>query len=121
MRAPGHRAFNFAVTLAGLLAIKDKRGLQPLPHPLIAAPLSATLATLPDLLEPALTPHHRQVFHSIAFGVVVGTAVYEAYRWQPTSPGEEILRALALIGGSAYLLHLAGDILSSKGLPLVGR
>lgn len=28
------------------------------------------------------------------------------------------MRVLALIGGSAYLLHLVGDMLTAKGLPL---
>jgi len=121
MRAQGHQALNFTVTLVGLLAMKDKPGLRSLPHPLIAAPLSAALATLPDLLEPAVTPHHRQVFHSITFGVIVGAAMYEAYKWEPKTPGQEVLRTLALIGGSAYLLHLAGDMLTAKGLPLIGR
>jgi len=107
--------------LAGLLSIKDKPGLRPLPHPLVAAPLSAALASLPDLLEPALTPNHRQVFHSVTVGLVVGAALYEAYKWEPETPGQEVLRTLALIGGSAYLLHLVGDMLTAKGLPLIGR
>lgn len=121
MRAPGHQALNFTVTLAVLLAVKDKPGMRPLPHPVIAAPLSAALATLPDLLEPAMTPHHRQAFHSVALAAILGVAVYEAYQWEPETPLQEVLRAVALIGGSAYLLHLAGDLLTAKGLPLIGR
>lgn len=32
----------------------------------------AAFATrLPDVLEPALHPHHRQFFHSIAFGALI--------------------------------------------------
>lgn len=120
MRAQGHQALNFAVTLVGLLVVKDKPGFRPLPHPVIAAPLSAALATLPDLLEPAVTPNHRQVCHSLAFGLVVGACVYEAYRWEPETPTQELLRGLMIIGGSAYLLHLFGDMLTAKGIPLVG-
>lgn len=121
MRAHGHQALNFTITLAGLLAMKDKPGLRPLPHPLVAAPLSAALATLPDLLEPAVTPHHRQVFHSVIFGVAICASMYEAYKWETTTSGQEILRALMLIAGSAYLLHLVGDMLTAKGLPLIGQ
>lgn len=121
MRAQGHQVLNFTVTLAGLLAMKDKPGLRPLPHPLVAAPLSAALASLPDLLEPAVTPHHRQAFHSVTLGLTVGAATYKAYKWEPQTPGQEILRALALIAGSAYLLHLVGDMMTPKGLPLIGR
>ena len=121
MRAQGHQVLNFTITLVGLLAMKDKPGMRPLPHPAIAAPLSAVLATLPDILEPATTPHHRQVFHSVMLAAAIGVAVYEAYQWEPATLGQEILRALALIGGSAYLLHLVGDMLTARGLPLFGR
>lgn len=121
MRAQGHQILNFTATFAGLLAIKGKDGVQPLPHPLIAAPLSAALATLPDLIEPAVTPNHRQAFHSITFAAIVGAALYKAYHWEAETQAQEVLRALALIGGSAYLLHLLGDLLTAKGLPLLGR
>ncbi len=121
MRAQGHQAFNFLVMSAGLLARKDKPGVRPLPNPAIAAPLSAVFATLPDILEPAVTPDHRQGFHSIALAVILGFAVYEAYRWEPDTPAQEALRDLVIIGGAAYLLHLVGDMLTAKGLPLVGR
>lgn len=121
MRAPGHQTLNFTITLAGLLAMKDRPGVRSLPDPLLAAPLSAALATLPDLLEPAVSPHHRQAFHSVIFGVIVGTALYEAYKWEPETPTQEFLRYLALIVGSAYLLHLVGDMLTAKGLPLLGH
>lgn len=121
MRAQGHQVLNFTVTLAGLLAIKNKPGLRPLPHPAIAASLSAVLATLPDLLEPATTPHHRQVFHSLTLAAILGFAVHEVYCWEPEATMQEFLRALVLIGGSAYLLHLVGDMLTAKGLPLIGR
>lgn len=121
MRAAGHQLFNFTVTAASLLAMKDKPGVRPLPHPMVAAPLSAVLASLPDILEPALNPHHRQVFHSLAFASLVGLGVYEAYKWEPTTQTQEMLRMLALIGGAAYLLHLLADMFSVRGLPLVGH
>lgn len=121
MRAQNHQILNFSVTLAGLMVARDKAEIRPLPHPLIAAPLSAALATLPDLIEPAVTPLHRQAFHSIAFAMILGFAIYEVYRWEAATPTQEILRSLALIGGSAYLLHLAGDMLTAQGLPLLRR
>lgn len=121
MRAKGHQALNFTVTLVGLLAMKNRPGVRPLPNPAIAASLSAVLATLPDILEPAVNPHHRQGFHSVALAVILGIGVYEAYWWEPDTPTQEALRSLAIVGGSAYLLHLVGDMLTAKGLPLVGR
>lgn len=78
MRAQGHQILNFTVTLAGLLAIKDKSGVRSLPHPAITASLSAALATLPDFLEPAITPNHRQFFHSITLAAILGFSVYDS-------------------------------------------
>lgn len=121
MRARGHLLINFTATAVGLLAIKDKPGIRPLPHPLVAAPLSSVLALLPDILEPAVTPHHRQGFHSLAFAVVIGRGVHQAYNWEPANPAQELMRTLALIGGSAYLLHLLADLFTARGLPLIGR
>lgn len=121
MNAAGHQLFNFTVTAASLFAVKDKPGMRPLPHPVVAAPLSAVFASLPDILEPALNPHHRQLFHCLAFAGLVGIGVHEAYQWEPETPAQEVLRLAALIVGSAYLLHLVADMFTPRGLPLIGR
>ena len=77
--APNHRLINFTVTAAILAAHEPKLGQPRLPHPLVGAPLSAALATLPDILEPALkNPNHRQFFHGLIFATVVGVGVYKA-------------------------------------------
>jgi len=113
---------NFAATAAFLAVYEQKPGQRPLPHPIVAAPMSAVLATLPDILEPAMNnPNHRQFFHSVLFAILVGWGVYEAYRWQPDEPIEKLLRIVLLVTGSAYLLHLAADALTARSLPLIGK
>lgn len=90
-------------------------------HPLVAACIGAGCGTLPDLLEPATNPNHRQFFHSVAFTVVLGGVAYKVYHWQPETEGEQILRRVLLIAGCAYFVHLLADATTPKSLPLLGR
>jgi inner membrane protein len=77
--------------------------------------------TLPDLIEPATHPHHRQFFHSVLFAVMVACAVYRLHHWEPETDGAALLRVLSLIAGGAYLAHLALDAGTPRSLPLIGR
>jgi inner membrane protein len=119
--ATTHRLINFTATAVFLAAQERGSSQHPVRHPLLGATLSATLSTLPDLIEPAIHPHHRQFFHSLTFAALVGYGVYKAYRWEPQTPSQELLRLLAIIGGSAYLLHLIADFTTARSLPLLGR
>jgi len=120
--AATHQLVNFTVTGVALAAYEPRPGQPSLPHPAVAAPLSAAMATLPDFLEPATNgPHHRQFFHSLVFAGVVAWGVHETYQWRPTTPFEELVRTIVLVGGSAYLLHLVADAFTARGIPLVGH
>lgn len=90
-------------------------------HPLVAACLAGGCGTLPDLIEPATSPHHRQFFHSILFAAALGYTLYRTYRWQPTSEPDQIGRSIVLIAGGAYLIHLAIDATTARSLPLIGK
>ena len=90
-------------------------------HPAVAAATAAGFGTLPDVLEPALHPNHRQFFHSVLFAAGVSVALYKLYKWKPETEGGELLRALSLVVGAAYLVHLAMDSLTRKSLPLIGK
>jgi inner membrane protein len=90
-------------------------------HPFVAAGLGAGFGTLPDILEPAFHPNHRQFFHSVAFGMLVGLGLYKTYQWAPDSTLGEVFRAVALVGGTAYLVHLLMDATTTKSLPLMGK
>lgn len=110
-----------ALTLAIAAAHEEQNGCVQTTKPLTAAVAGAMLGTLPDILEPALHPNHREFFHSLACAGLIGLGIFRAYRWEPTSEVEEILRFLLLTAGGAFLTHLAMDALTSKGLPLLGR
>jgi inner membrane protein len=92
-----------------------------LPRAAIAGIGGYCCGTLPDLLEPATNPHHRQFFHSLAFAVLLGYGTYKLYQWQPESSAGELVRVLGLLAGGAYLTHLALDATTKRSLPLVGR
>ena len=90
-------------------------------HPLFAGSVAAGCATLPDLLEPALHPNHRQLFHSFAFAAILGVGMYKLYQWEPQTEGQQILRRVLLLAGGAYLVHLAMDFTTPKSLPFLGK
>lgn len=77
--------------------------------------------SLPDLLEPALHPDHRQFFHSVAFALALGVGMREVYAWAPAEPWQCWIRGAALAAGSASLMHLAMDATTPKSLPLLGQ
>ena len=90
-------------------------------HPVVAAGAGAACGTLPDILEPAVHPGHRQFFHSLAFVGLVGYGLHRVYRWEPQDFKQRIVRSLVLIAGTAYLVHLVLDANTPKGLPLLGK
>lgn len=119
--APTHRLINVVVAGAGLVALHEHGKGERLPDPVVGATLSGCFASLPDLLEPATNPHHRQALHSLAFAGLLGYGVYRLYEWHPETPGEELLRTLGLMAGAAYLLHLAADFCTKRSLPVIGK
>jgi inner membrane protein len=89
--------------------------------PLVSAGLAGCLGSIPDMLEPATNPNHRQFCHSVLAGVFVIWSLKKIYDWQPATPAQEFLRYLSLIAGGAYTIHLVQDALTKKSLPLIGR
>jgi membrane-bound metal-dependent hydrolase YbcI (DUF457 family) len=89
--------------------------------PMAAGGATVLLTRLPDRLEPAIHPDHRQFFHSLAFAAMVGYATQRAYRWQPTEDWQKLLKWLAVLAGVGYLTHLVCDAVTPRSLPLVGR
>jgi inner membrane protein len=117
--AAQHAGFNLmAGTVVGLAA-QHHDGKAVDAKPLALGLAAAALPSLPDLLEPALHPNHRKFFHSISFAVGLAYGVHRVYRWEPESELEQLMRLLLLVGGTAYLGHLALDAFSAKSLPLV--
>lgn len=89
--------------------------------PFASAGLAACFGCLPDRLEPAVHPNHRQFFHSLAFGALVFYVGKKVYEWRPEDDFDKATRYVALVGIAAYCVHLAMDALTKKSLPLVGK
>ncbi len=120
--AQTHRLVAATVVGSYCYAQEASRGHQePSIKPIAGALLAGHLTQLPDLLEPALHPNHRQFFHSWAFAGLLGLATYQVYRWEPETPLQEVARFSLLAGAAAYFIHLLLDAGTSKSLPLVGK
>ncbi len=103
------------------IAYADSRNKTLTLKPVAGGVIAALSSSLPDMLEPAIHPHHRQFFHSLAFGTLLGYGAYKLYKWEPTEEAHKIARYLLLIILSAYLLHLLMDSFTSKSIPLIGK
>ena len=89
--------------------------------PFALAGLAAKTAKLPDMIEPALHPNHRQFFHSLGFAGLLGYGMYELYKWETEDELEKLLRLAGLAIGGSYLIHLLCDARTPKGLPIIGK
>lgn len=121
MRAPAHAAISGVSAFALVSFIKHQYPAARLPHPAFAALVAAFASGLPDVLEPATSPHHRQFCHSAAFAALAISAMKKLYDWVPGTPGEALVRDVLLGVGFGYMPHLCADATTAMGLPLVGK
>ncbi len=110
-----------ALVIGGFSLSQNTGSEEALKRSLLHSSVAALATNLPDLLEPAINPHHRQFFHSMVFGGLVVYAGCKLYRWSPEERWERVARNLLLVGCGSYLLHLLADSFTPRGLPLVGR
>ncbi|EGT3625448.1 metal-dependent hydrolase [Morganella morganii] len=114
-----HMLVGAGVSVATAFLDKNKH---PVSHHIAIAPVvGAFMGKLPDILEPAFHPNHRQFFHGVTVLTLLSAGLVKAYRWSPEDPLEKFFRELMLIGGVAYLSHLICDASTPKGLPLLGK
>lgn len=90
-------------------------------NPVLAIGASTVFSKLPDWIEPATTPHHRQFFHSVCFFTILGYGLKKLYEWKPEDKSGQILRFLTLCAGAGYVSHLVLDGLTPRSLPLLGK
>jgi len=88
---------------------------------MLAIGASTVFAKLPDWIEPATNPHHRQFFHSISFLAMLGYGLKKTYDWKPEDTGRQIFRFLTLCAGAGYISHLVLDGFTPRSLPLLGK
>jgi membrane-bound metal-dependent hydrolase YbcI (DUF457 family) len=120
MRAAAHVAISGASAFAAVSVLRHHHPTARLPDPVFAAVVAAIASGLPDLLEPASSPRHRQFCHSAAFAALVTTAMRKLYDWMPQTPGEVLTRDVLLGIGFGYMAHLCADATTPMGLPLLG-
>lgn len=70
---------------------------------------------LPDILEPAYHPNHRQLFHSFA---ILCLSLYGAYKIQ-SSDWDIILKNICTACLLSYALHLIDDSGTPKKIPII--
>lgn len=120
MNAAAHQV-TAALSMGLLLHVEEARRGESTAWPIAGAGVAALATNLPDVLEPAMTPNHRQFFHSLLFAGILGYGLYRLYGWDAETPEQKFLRTVGLIAGGAYLVHLALDATTKRSLPLVGR
>lgn len=121
MNGPAHKAIGAAACVAAFAVIDKQPSQQSAAHhPILVALLGAWGGSLPDKLEPAsIGPHHRKFFHSLVSLGAVGYGVYQAYKWEPQTEWEKLLRVVLIAVGLGYLSHLIADFTTPKGLPII--
>ena len=118
-RATEPATFNFIAVTTAAAALRHQER-RPVDGSCIAiGAATACLPSLPDIVEPAMNPNHRKFFHTITFALGLGYFVHLVYKWEADGEWERLARVAMLIGGCAYLAHLARDAFTAKSLPLV--
>jgi len=110
-----------AVLIGGYLLAREGERRKNTHAPLTGSILAAICTNMPDWLEPAMNPHHRQFFHSIAFAAMIGGGMYKLSQWETQTEGEKFLKFCLMVVGGAYLVHLAMDACTRRSLPLLGK
>lgn len=119
MNGPTHRLVAGLGIAATAVHLEQQNGKQRTAIPLAAGVVGAFCTNLPDILEPATSPNHRKVFHSVACVVVLIAGFKKAWAWQPEDDLGKLLRFVALAGTAGYLVHLALDSTTKRSLPLI--
>lgn len=103
------------------LADREQKEGKPTLQPLVGGFAASVLTRLPDLLEPACTPNHRQFFHSVVFASLLGVGLYKLHQWHPEETTDKFWKTLGMLAVSSYLIHLALDATTAKSLPIFGK
>lgn len=115
------RQWTAGLAVAFHLADGEQKAGKATLEPLAGGFAACVLTKLPDLLEPATTPHHRQFFHSLGFASILGIGLLKLNQWQPDGAADKFWKALGMLAISSYLIHLTLDTTTAKSLPLIGK
>lgn len=118
--ALAHRSGAALLVGSALLSIESQK--KEYTHaPITGSAVAAICTNIPDWLEPAMHPHHRQFFHSFAFAGLVGYGMYKACKWEAETDFDKFIRLCLLAAGAGVLIHLAMDSATSRSLPILGK
>ena len=85
----------------------------------VAAHLVGRLAgQLPDILEPAFHPGHRDLFHSVGFGALVVAGATQLNKNPRVASNTKLVVNTA---AAAYVSHLVLDGRTPAGIPLLTK
>ena len=110
-----------ALAVGGICVVNESHEEKITGKLFVNALLAALTTNLPDLIEPASNPHHRQFFHSVVFGSVVASSALKLYQWQTEEDWEKVFRQILLVWSGAYLIHLLADSFTPRGLSILGK
>jgi inner membrane protein len=110
-----------AVVIGGFLLARERQEGKSTLAPFGGSLLAAICTNIPDWLEPATHPHHRQLFHSLAFAALLAHGMLKVYEWKPETDSEKFIRFCLLTAGASYLMHLAMDFGTPRSLPMLGK
>lgn len=74
---------------------------------------------MPDLLEPATNPNHRQFFHCVAVLLLLAYGIKLLMDWKPKDDWQKLGKILLMAAAVGYISHLVLDGMTPKGLPLL--
>lgn len=118
--AIAHRTVAAVLAGVAIFNIEAKEGKQTF-APIGGSILAAICTNLPDKLEPAIHPHHRQFFHSLFFAGLVGYGMHKTYEWNPDAEFDKFMRFCLLVAGAGVLIHLAIDSATPRSIQFLGR
>ena len=100
MNGPTHRLVAGAAVGLYLADCDAKAGAQTL-KPVLSGTAAAFFTNLPDILEPATSPNHRQFFHSLTFAALLGMGLHKLHHWQAETGSERFWKSVGMLAGSA--------------------
>jgi membrane-bound metal-dependent hydrolase YbcI (DUF457 family) len=81
----------------------------------LGAAIGGIAGALPDLLEPATSPHHRKFFHSITTAGIISLSLSKCNGSNLSAEEKELIN----VAGTGYLSHLLLDSGTAMALPIL--
>ena len=85
-----HAQFNFVAVACACAVVRDREGSPVDATPFAMGAAAACVPSLPDVLEPALHPNHRKLFHSVIVFAALGYGLNRLYRWEAEDDWQQL-------------------------------